>query len=107
MPNKLAPWFNGNSRFQKIIIGKFSQAMEYKFISCNIRNLVLQYAITADQIFEGRSIGQSSTKRGPKTGQSVPPKYQDPATGKTWSGRGIAPSWIKDKNKEDFLIAKP
>ena len=38
----------------------------------------------------------------------VPPvanaKYRDPATGATWSGRGRAPQWIVDKNRDDFLI---
>jgi DNA-binding protein H-NS len=31
-------------------------------------------------------------------------KYRDPATGATWSGRGRAPQWIADKNRDDFLI---
>jgi len=38
----------------------------------------------------------------------VPPvpnaKYRDPVTGATWSGRGRAPQWIADKNRDDFLI---
>jgi hypothetical protein len=33
------------------------------------------------------------------------PKYADPKTGATWSGRGIAPLWIRDvKNRSRFLI---
>ncbi|WP_144140293.1 H-NS family nucleoid-associated regulatory protein [Paraburkholderia sp. BCC1884] len=31
-------------------------------------------------------------------------KYQDPATGATWSGRGRAPSWIRNRSYNDFLI---
>lgn len=31
-------------------------------------------------------------------------KYRDPASGKTWSGRGRLPYWLTGKNKEDFLI---
>ncbi|MBR8256809.1 H-NS histone family protein [Burkholderia ambifaria] len=35
------------------------------------------------------------------------PKYQNPKTGETWSGRGRAPLWIRDaKNRDRFLIAK-
>jgi DNA-binding protein H-NS len=38
----------------------------------------------------------------------VPPvpnaKYRDPVTGATWSGRGRAPQWIADKNRDEFLI---
>lgn len=38
------------------------------------------------------------------------PKYRDPMTGKTWSGRGREPVWMRQaiesgKTKEDFLIA--
>ena len=35
-----------------------------------------------------------------------PPKYRDPKSGNTWSGKGKIPVWIKDKNRDDFLIDK-
>ena len=28
-------------------------------------------------------------------GQKIDPKYSDPATGKTWTGRGMSPKWMK------------
>ena len=31
--------------------------------------------------------------------KSVPPKYRHPATGATWTGRGKAPLWIVDAEK--------
>jgi DNA-binding protein H-NS len=31
------------------------------------------------------------------------PKYRDATTGATWSGRGRAPHWIVDKNRDLFL----
>ena len=31
-------------------------------------------------------------------GIRVPPLYKDPTTGKTWSGRGMAPKWLKDED---------
>lgn len=39
----------------------------------------------------------------------VAPKYQDPATGATWSGRGRMPRWLSDavesgRSREEFLI---
>lgn len=35
----------------------------------------------------------------------VAPKYADPKTGATWSGRGLAPLWIRDvKDRSKFLI---
>ena len=33
-------------------------------------------------------------------------KYMDPDSGKTWNGHGKAPTWIKNGNRDDFLIAK-
>lgn len=32
------------------------------------------------------------------------PKYQDPATGKTWSGKGKRPGWFDPDRAADFLI---
>jgi DNA-binding protein H-NS len=35
----------------------------------------------------------------------VPPKYRDPVSGATWSGRARPPAWIKDaKDRSKFLI---
>jgi DNA-binding protein H-NS len=31
-------------------------------------------------------------------------KYRDPVSGKTWSGMGRIPLWIRDKNYNDFVI---
>ena len=44
-------------------------------------------------------------------GTTVAPKYVDPATGKTWAGRGRMPDWLasnlsKGKSKTDYLISK-
>lgn len=48
---------------------------------------------------------KSSGARGP-----VAPKYRDPTTGETWTGRGKPPKWLaahlaKGNSKEAFLIA--
>ena len=37
-------------------------------------------------------------------GNKVAPKYRDPSTGKTWTGRGKAPLWLAGKDKASFLI---
>ncbi|MEO5660298.1 MAG: H-NS family nucleoid-associated regulatory protein, partial [Polaromonas sp.] len=39
----------------------------------------------------------------------VAPKYQDPASAKTWTGRGKTPSWLSvhlaaGREKQEFLI---
>jgi DNA-binding protein H-NS len=48
----------------------------------------------------------SGTTRAP-----VAPKYRDPDTGATWTGRGRAPRWIVEaeaqgKSRDEFLIEK-
>ncbi|KVL87851.1 H-NS histone family protein [Burkholderia stagnalis] len=35
---------------------------------------------------------------------SVKPKYWDPKTGATWSGRGRTPHWLVGKDPEQFRI---
>ncbi len=38
-----------------------------------------------------------------KPRRPLPPKYLNPKTGETWSGRGRAPTWL-GKNRARFLI---
>ncbi len=35
---------------------------------------------------------------------SVAPKFRDPETGSTWSGRGKPPKWIAGKDRAEFVI---
>ncbi|WP_027214728.1 H-NS histone family protein [Burkholderia sp. WSM2232] len=43
-------------------------------------------------------------RRGTYNTRPIQMKYQDPVTGATWSGRGRAPSWIRNRSYSDFLI---
>jgi DNA-binding protein H-NS len=48
-------------------------------------------------------------RRAGKRGAVVPPKYRDPKTGDKWSGRGLTPRWLAEREKtgrkrEEFLI---
>jgi DNA-binding protein H-NS len=61
--------------------------------------IIDKHGLTADDLFGGRKAG-----RAPTMGKKVAPKYRDPATGATWTGRGRAPVWLKDKNPADYLI---
>lgn len=46
-----------------------------------------------------------SRKAGVKgAGGKVAPKYRNPATGETWTGRGKAPKWIEGKDRSGYLI---
>ncbi|NBS81547.1 MAG: H-NS histone family protein [Betaproteobacteria bacterium] len=49
-------------------------------------------------------------KQSPKTRGPVAPKYRDPETGQTWTGRGKPPVWLsarlaQGRNKEEFLLS--
>ena len=59
----------------------------------------------------GRPAGKKAAK--PKKGakRKVAPKYKDPQSGATWSGRGLSPRWLAEKEKagakrEEFLIKR-
>lgn len=59
----------------------------------------------------GRKPGSKSAPRATK-GSKVAPKYRDPATGATWTGRGKRPRWIADavaagRTEASFLIQTP
>ncbi|WP_375542284.1 H-NS family nucleoid-associated regulatory protein [Paraburkholderia sp. CNPSo 3274] len=46
----------------------------------------------------------SATPGRPPKHVSLPPKYRDPRSGATWSGRGRAPGWIAGTKLERILI---
>jgi DNA-binding protein H-NS len=67
------------------------------------RELVAEFGLTVQDIFpSGRGAAKSAGK---STGGKVAPKYRDPATGQTWTGRGKAPKWIDGQDRSKFLIA--
>lgn len=68
-----------------------------------VRAMVAEFGLTAEDIFPAR--GAKSSKAAGKSTGKVAPKYRDPATGQTWTGRGKAPKWISDKDRKPFLIA--
>jgi DNA-binding protein H-NS len=65
-----------------------------------VRAIIAEYQLTTNDVFSSGK-GKSSAKQ---TGK-VAPKYRDPVSGNTWSGRGLAPKWLSGKNKADYLIA--
>jgi DNA-binding protein H-NS len=73
-------------------------AAEYDEVLADIGAKVVDYGFTERDIF-GRRRGGCATF----AGDIVPPRYRDPKTGTTWSGRGREPNWIKDvKNRNRF-----
>lgn len=67
-----------------------------------VRELVATYGLTSEDVFAARRGRGPAANPGAK--KPVSPKYRDPNTGATWTGRGKAPLWIADKNREEFLI---
>ena len=62
------------------------------------RTLVTEFGLTVQDVFPaGRARSASS-------GTKVAPKYRDPATGSTWTGRGKAPKWIQNQDRAQFAI---
>ncbi|CAN7756751.1 H-NS histone family protein [Acidovorax sp. LjRoot66] len=62
-----------------------------------VRSLIAEFGLTSEDVFPVR--------RRTTAGSSVAPKYKDPATGATWTGRGKPPLWIKDKDRSQFAMA--
>jgi DNA-binding protein H-NS len=53
-----------------------------------IRNLMAQHGITIEDL-------QARPAGGGAKGSKVAPKYRNPATGETWTGRGRQPKWVE------------
>lgn len=75
---------------------------ELKLAIETVRKLIKENNLTAADC----GFGKGSKTAGAGT---VKPKYRNPATGQTWSGRGLTPKWLQDaisagRRKEDFLI---
>ena len=71
---------------------------EVKDAIAAIRAQMDLYGITAADLG-----GVGKTPKTPSTASPVPAKYRDPDSGKTWSGRGRAPLWIKG-DAANYLI---
>ena len=67
-----------------------------------IKALVDKYQIKSSSIFGRKAANSGEELSTPRA--KLPPKYRDPETGKTWTGQGREPSWLKGKNREEYLI---
>lgn len=62
-----------------------------------IKELIGMYDLAPADLF-----GLQRTKA---PAQRVAPKYRNPETGETWTGRGKPPRWIQGQDREAFAIA--
>lgn len=63
-----------------------------------IKGLIEAFGLTQDDVFSPTKQKKMREK------VSIAPKYRDPATGQTWTGRGKPPVWIKDQDRSQFAI---
>jgi DNA-binding protein H-NS len=76
-----------------------------KSVVFQIQTLMRDHGLSMADIMETkrsrtpRAVSSSSPR------EPAPARYQDLTTGKTWSGLGKPPNWIKGQNREDFLIS--
>ena len=64
-----------------------------------VRAMVAEYSLTAEDVFP-----PARGRRSGSAGGKVEAKYKNPATGETWTGRGKAPKWIANEDRQKFLI---
>jgi DNA-binding protein H-NS len=65
------------------------------------KTMISTYDITAKDLGLDKA---PKVKTGPKPGNKVSPKYRDPASGATWSGRGKTPRWINGADRSQYAI---
>ena len=79
-------------------------------VIASVRETIQAYELSATDL---GFVGKTSLKQravGDKRNVVVP-KYQDPDSGKTWTGRGKSPAWLSAQlaaghEKQEFLVAK-
>jgi DNA-binding protein H-NS len=80
-----------------------AKAHEYAEVLSEIKQKMVDYGITLAELGGGRGKHGKAAGR-PRAG--VAPKYRDPESGATWSGRGKPPRWIAGQDRDHFLIQK-
>ncbi|MEW6343140.1 MAG: H-NS histone family protein [Paraburkholderia sp.] len=79
-----------------------AKSREYAEVLNEIKQKMADYGITLAELGGGR--GKNAKVGRPRAG--VAPKYRDPDSGSTWSGRGKPPRWIAGQDREKFLISR-
>ena len=59
--------------------------------------IIEQYDLSASDLFNRKTGVRSASGK-------VAPKYRNPSTGDTWTGRGKAPKWIEGRDRSSYLI---
>ena len=78
---------------------------EKKRAVAEMRKLIELYDVKASELFSNAPAAAGRAVPAPAK-KAATPKYRDPATGKTWSGRGKRPTWLVG-DKDAYLIDAP
>lgn len=76
-------------------------------VIAQIKTLLAEHGLTVADL---GGVTNTGMRAGNKTaGSKVAPKFRNPATGETWTGRGLTPKWLAaaiadGKAKEEFAI---
>jgi len=86
---------------RELLEQKISEARKTELADAvsKVRALVAEYGLSADDVFP-----PAKAVRTAGAGSKVAPKYRHPETGQTWTGRGKAPKWIQNEDREKFAI---
>ncbi|GAB6852555.1 H-NS histone family protein [Paraburkholderia kururiensis] len=71
---------------------------ELDAVISEIRATIHAYGLTVKDVFDSRDSPILNSLR------MQQPKYRNPQTGATWSGRGRPPAWLKGQKRELYLI---
>jgi DNA-binding protein H-NS len=85
---------------QQLLAGHIAKRREEAISEARAR--IMKIALSVGMSPEALLAMETAPRR-PFPGAGVP-KYRDPESGKTWSGLGTVPRWIKDKDRSQFLI---
>ena len=80
-----------------------AKSREYAEVLNEIKQKMSDYGITLQELAGVRSAKGAKASR---SRSGVAPKYRDPESGSTWSGRGKPPKWIAGQDRDNFLIGK-
>jgi DNA-binding protein H-NS len=74
-----------------------------------IKRLMAEHGLAVADLGSSGGAKGKKDSAAPAKESKVAAKYRDPATGSTWSGRGLKPKWLsaaiaEGKSLEDFLI---
>ena len=76
-----------------------ARELEFAQVVSDIKQKMVDYGISL------ADLGISSTRgKAVKARSTVAPKYRDPESGATWSGRGKPPRWIVGKERDAFSV---